>query len=1289
MPRLPSRRRALLPRRAAAPLALASLGVLLAATVSCHEEMDTTRDPGPQATFGDDVYSMFCDRLGASAIPEDLEGASYRSICHHDERGRYGDEVDESLLPPPSSAEAKKARALSVAKLHRLAEHRSLLVKSFNQVFPDVMIPDPTTEDEDDEIRLLDGFKDLGTRMIPLYEGNPYDEGGEALAPSTTRALGRLFDALAEDEDARAALQQMAGRQGYRPFNVGLGAIRSFMTYPDLRNLTKTALQVFGPDGHASPTLQHMLDVGKREMLTARTVVSPLPQLVVDPATGTPNRPRQTSEVVASLMLAEHPSFAPTFDAPPRYITVRDKRGFAVPAGSSPGIPGTVPAPFADVDLDGFADVDARGRFIDGAGDPLEVDTPFILAGRRSDAVDAFGRPSTPTYQYIDTSRTLAASLVRDVVPLIDPTRYAAEDDPEPWRTENETVMYALEGAYALFGGREAASYDFENDAVLPPGADCDTCLEYERFRGEDSPLADVTHAFGQILADPDSDAVLLSMIDLLENHEQKVARLVGAALRVKAIADEHDQRAAAGEVLPAGLARENPIWDQMAEVLGRIAEEPGLTTNVLGVLASDALVTPTEGSQHVGEAVAVMASHVDEFTYQPGNLNGPPVNVTVGPSSLSDPVTPVQWAAPRSGANRSILQRVMQVIADTRGTRTCNKDGAKVVASLGITVEWPLTGGYGPCELFQIDDLALFYLRSMLPPEHEKRTEFDLKDNVLLDIMDYANTFVSADQMFEDSSGIEGMTLHPTSEALTRLVFFGARSERFPNMPDLDLANLGGKTDEFVHKLMEPIGTGVCPTDGNGLPQCTQDDLLRMRNRASLFALEKRGMGAYLKPLVRTFANVGCTGDGSGCNVAEQRGEDLFMDVLQILHSHWNGPDHGPECSEQAPKGDPRHCTGAGLNRYEPIVDRALRTDLIPALHEFAKAAHDVQRITIQRGPRAGQTVGGAEILEHVTKILFSQEYARRLQLADRSGNRTTTWADGTPQDQVTVFTLITDALNRFDRAFDAEESADRKGPWKRARSQLVDAFLAVDLDGPSARFRNPSFAPMTLSALKVVREQLNANCPERESGVECRWAKWDLGQKLAQTLSGPLFASIVDTTEAIRIDEEARRELQRALTFTLVSASEDDALQGTLASMSDLLQVLADDERLAPVLKAASVAASPDADPEGAGCADRTIAVLKALVDDEYDRYHVMDVALPNLVRPLTDDDGKVIGASPLEIIMDAVADVHRIDASSDAPNRAEDYEAIMGTVRDFLVDDTRGFEQFYTIIRERPRP
>jgi len=1287
------------PLRTSAARAVATLGLLLSATVSCHEEFDTTRDAPPSATFGDDVYSMFCDRLGASSLNEDLEGISYRSICHHDDAGKYGDEVDEALLPAPIGEKSVRARKLGVAKMRRIAERRSLLVKAFNQIFPDIEIPDPTTKDKKAKIRLLDGLEELGRRMVPLYEGNPYDKGGEALAPATTQALGRLFDELATDEDARLALQQMAGREGYRPSNVGLGAIRSFLTYPDLRNLTKTTLQLFGPDGEATDTLQHMLEVGKREMITARTIVSPLPQLVIDEVQGTLSRPRETSELLRSMMLTEHESFGATTDAPSRFISVRDKRGFAIPFGARPGVVGTVPAPFVDADDDGFADVDQDGRFIDDAGDPLDIDPPFALAeklsSKKEGSLDTYGRPAEPTYQYVDTSRTLAASIIHDLVPLLDPTVYAEPDDDKPFLSENETIMYALQGAMALYGTRERAVYDFEEDEILPEAVtsgarECDECAPYERFRGEDSPLADLVHAFGQILADPDSDAVMLSMIDLMQNHEQQVARLIGAALHIKEIADQHDQAAAVGQVLPAVLPRENPIWDEMAAVIGRIAEEPGLTAKILGVLAGDELVTPIAGSAHIGETIAIMATHSDEYAYDKNNFNGPVVNISVGPSSLSDPVIPLDFAAPRNGQNRSILQRVTQLIADTRGAKACNKNEAKVVSSLaGITLDWPLTGGYGQCELFEISDLSLFYLRSLLPPDHEKKSEFVLKDTVLLDIMGYLNSFVSPDQLFEDSSGITGMTLNPTDEALNRLVFFGSHSDRFPNIPDFDTVNFGGQTEEFIYKLMEPIGTAVCPVDGYGVPDCPEEDLLRIRDGNTIFALEKRGLGAYLEPLIRVFANVGCSGDGAGCSVDVDRGEQMFLDKLTILNRHWNGPDHGTECSESAPKTSPAYCSGGGVGRYEPILDKSLRSDLIPALHEFAKAVHDVQKITVRRGPKAGDVLTGAQIMEHVTEMLFSTDYASSLQLVNRRGSPATTWADGTPQPQATGYTLIADALAGFDKAFDNPDNQDRKAPWKRARSQLVDAFLAVDGEGTSARFRNPSFAQVSLAIMRVLTEQLNANCPTREQGAECTWAKWDLGRKLSETMSGPLFAAIQDTTEALRTNEEARRELERALTFVLLSASEDDALQGTLASVSDMLQIMSDDERLAPVLRAASVAVRPEADPDGAGCADQTLRVMKALIDDEYDAYHVMDYALPNLVRPLVNKDGEVVGSSPLEIIMDSIADVHRIDAASRAPNKEDDYETIMGTVRDFLVDDTRGFEQFYAIIRKRPQP
>jgi hypothetical protein len=53
-----------------------------------------------------------------------------------------------------------------------------------------------------------------------------------------------------------------------------------------------------------------------------------------------------------------------------------------------------------------------------------------------------------------------------------------------------------------------------------------------------------------------------------------------------------------------------------------------------------------------------------------------------------------------------------------------------------------------------------------------------------------------------------------------------------------------------------------------------------------------------------------------------------------------------------------------------------------------------------------------------------------------------------------------------------------------------------------------------------------------------------------------------------------------------------------------------------------------------------------------------------------------------------MDVIADVNRIDAASAAPLVAEDYKAVMSTMRDFMGSKTRGMEQLYTIVQNRPR-
>ena len=1275
---------------------IAALAMVVASTQSCNS-IDTTRKQAVQATFGDDLYGVLCDRVGAGAFQEDINGASYRPVCHYDNTGAYGDDVDETLLPQPSGASAQEARRISVAKMKALARRRSDLVRAFNAIFPDTQIDDITKPGS--TIGLHKALLDFGQRIVPLYEINPYNTTKEGLTPSMTRALGNLFDSIAATDVAKQMLSEMWGRQGYRPYRVGLGAVRGTLGYPNLRNFTVSSLGVLGPNGSASPQLQQLLGVGQQEMLNAKIDTEPLPtySLMGNPNLAQPNRPRQTIEFMRDMLLSQDSRFAPTDNDPVRLISIRDKRGFVVPKGSQPGVLGTVPMPFVDMDKDGFADVDASGRFIDATGAPLSVARPFAIPELDSMPSDPYGRPDPTLYSYVDTSRTLAANLSQQMVPLLDATEVADPNDPNGFMQESETLMYAVAGANVLLGPREAAEYDFDAGKVVPVGTGCKTCSQYSRFRGEDSPLTDLVYAAGQVLGDQDSDALLLGLIDLMENHEQEVARLLGAALKVRQISLDYDKKVAAGMAQDASLPYENPLWDQVAQVVNRVVNTPGLTAELLGAIADDTLVTPIDGAQNMGDAIGTFAATRDAITYDPHNLNGPPLDTTVGPTSISNPMTPVNYNAPRNGTNRSLLEKAILLIHDARHAAACNKAGAKVKTKLaGIKLTYPPFGsGYAECQLFMFPDLADFYLDALLPDNHPKRSVMNLKPGDINALLSFVGNFTNIDNLLQQSSGIDGMTLHPSPKALNRLVWFGAPSQLYPNLPDYDALNAPGAggpysdTSDFVATLMEPAATIVCPPDPAGQGLCASgNDVQRVRDGSAIFSWEKLGFYPYLQPMILKFANVSCDdwSTPSFCK-SQMTGEDMFTDLLDVMWTHFPGKDHGPECTTSGSYGDPRYCSGAGVNRYEPIISASAHSDLIPALHEFAKAAYNVSKITIARGPNAGQTMTGAQVMELTAKILFSQDYAAKIGLVDRFGKKSTTWTDGTPQSQLTVFNLFADGLHKIDLTFAAAgpDGALRQQMWKRARSQLVDALAAVEGTGPTAHFKNRGTAPLLIAILKLAREQINANCPTRETGAGCAWAKHDLAKKLSDQISNPMFASLVDLMEAVRQDNNARREMERYLTYLLQSTQDGETLQATLASMDDAMQVLMDDAKLAPLIQAGAVLATPEGQPN-TGAADRTIAVLKALTDDKYDRYHVMDHILPNLVTPI--DDGGPEALSPLEIIMDSIADIHRLDPSVTDPLSPDDYGAIMGTVRDFLTDNHRGLEQFYAIINNRQR-
>jgi hypothetical protein len=1334
----------LLSKLASASVRVGLLGVAAIACGSCNS-FDSTRVPEPEGTLGDDIYGLFCDRVGASSLPEDLSGASFHDVCHFDASGRYGQTVDLTVLPPPSSSQAKAARQLSIAKMNAMVAHRDELVQAFNSAFPNPRIADPNNPGK--TLALHDALFDLLQKITPLYTSNPYLPSSDPLLPASTRALGRLFDALGGHaapssgadaaQPALNALASMAAREGYRPFNVALGAIRPGLAYPNLRTLTKASLAVLGPTGTASPVLQQLLSVSKQTLLASRPLISKLPPLRVDASTSQPNRPRTDVEVAEAILLDQDDAYAQAPSDPSRFIARRDARGFVVPIGNQPGVAGTVQSPFVDQNNDGYADVDTLGRFLGGSGQPVTIAPPFDIPGVvQMGNVDAYGRPIDSKYQYIDTSRTTLAAVARHLVPLLDSTKEAS--GPDAWQQEHETIMYAMAGAFDLYGRRTPLQYDFAADAagaadaIKPAGESCPGCFAYTGFNGDESPLVDMAHAAGQVLADPDSDALLLGVMDLVQNHEQDVARLLGALLKIRDISAQHDALAAQGAEPAASLDYTIPIWDQMAQVLQRIVERPGLTQKLLGALADSSVVSQQETSANEGDTLAAFAKYRDFMTYDPNDINGPPLNTTVGGTSTAPPQSLVNRHQPLNGNNRSLLQRSFQVIHDAHGARLCNKpdayiEGQTTIPIIGtINLEWPAFGaaGYDECELFQIDDAAAFYLDTILPAGHAKKSVMPLNSSTVLgEFLGFAQDAGyggTVDDLLATSAGIDGLTTQPSPQAINRLLFFGADTQFYSNMPDHDSFNDGSNaptnTNNFVSNLVNAASPNVCTVDGSGVPRCPDDtNTYRVRDFGSMFAWEHLGYYNYLLPMVKVFAEESCNNvqtscSGSGCcwsgGTVDLTGEEIFIDLFETLWQHWPGQDHGTECNEQGSlASNPMYCSGAGVNKYEPILADSFSSDLIPALNEFASVVTTMASIQVQRGPHAGETWSAAEVLEKMTKILFDQGYAQSVHMVDRHGGHTATWVDGTPQAQLTPFTLFADALHKMDTTFDQgacscagltgqaastcqshatacqADATTREGMWKRARSQLVDEFFTIDGTGSSARFDNPATPKALVTIVQVLREQLNANCPTRETGGGCAWAKTELAQKLQDTISGPLFAGVMDVQESVRANDDARRELENFLSFILLTASQGDAYQSSLAGFGDFLQILSDDGRFAPIFNAAATASDPESDKAGPGCADTAINVLEALSGDDYDTYHVLDTVLPALVTP-------VGGArSPIEVVMDTIADVNRVDASQSTPLDANDYRAVWTTMNQFMSNDTRGLEQLYTIMQSRP--
>jgi len=1275
-------------------------GTVALAFFACSD-IDTTRNIPPRGTIGEEVFGIFCDRIGAQSLPEDLTAASFHAICHK-VNNTYADKVDQSQLPPITSDAVDDlgrpvpvdvqttARARAVARVEALAKHRAELIVAIDATIPDVSVAVKDVGNTDAKQSCNGkGESKLGHELANMLGRftNLYNDG---TIPASTRSVAHLMGAFQTSADAQLALARLSNRKGYRPVATALGAMRPVVAYPRLRDLANATLRVLSRDsdpysdalsgkphvpvpGAGYARLVQMLQASRQEMLSVQPdpMVAPL-TVSLDPQTGrsTINRARDDIDMLELVMYSQDPAFG---SGNPRYIVLRDVRGF----GAVNSVNNVFPPPFVDKDMDGLADVDDLGQFVTSTGMPPPA--PFFeLAATDTPNRDMFGRAlaapmGAPLYQTIDTTHTYAASLLQDLKTFVNP-------DP---MANHETLMYALGGLYVIAGTRDGMP---SSERAYAAGGS----IKYDAYHPENSPLVDFVYALGQLIGDPSIDDALAYQSMMMKNHTADVARVAGAGLAFRDIANKHAE---------AQIPAKSTLWDELIAVGVEIEKVPGLLEDVLRALAVD-------DSARQGQVLGNYMSFRDHISYDRNNLNGPTWNLTT--STGDEMKTLVDRQKPLDGWNRSAFHRFAQIVHDGKNVTACNKDNA-VVHARGVpiagTLDLPLFGGsYKECEVFKIDNLTKFYIQAIVGKASMYFRPSILRNGVL-------GIGAATVDTIQQSSNITGFwdppssqTFRPKPQFLNRQVFFDQANDSVNSGPNQI-------TNRFLRDLMgSHVGSLVCPErvitdpvpsapdaakDGlvHGLRACADGDWLDQRDSDALFVLENFGAYRALAPLIQAFAN--------------RNQEDLFIEMMETIWRHWSDSKDSMCSKSGGGASDPRYCTQDGANSYEPLLAEALPGDMLFAMNALTKTemAATIPSCTQSSGGKCTAQIpkDGITVTAGAVRALIDPDRSKNAGVVDRKNSPNAVWNDGSINGQITPIYLITNALTEFDNAFSQWRQThamdDRLPTWRAARSQIVDQLLGVSGMGAMSQFTNVAFPKITPVLVDMVRAQLWTRCPDLfASGKRCAWARDDLANHMSESIKGPLFSTSMDLIDAIRADPGARQELEALLTYLASIASQNEAFASMLASNADILQVLRDDKNMVPIFHglASAFEASNFDGHDVVSVIDAQTSLLSRISGRAFDAQNteicaaeldpdqILTQVLSRLVTPMKDAMGKDT-QTPLEVIVNAIADLNRIDPMRTDRLDANDYASVTASVTDFLLNKERGLEQFYEIIRQ----
>jgi hypothetical protein len=1023
----------------------------------------------------------------------------------------------------------------------------------------------------------LSDLQDYMVNILPLTDDGSFPGLIEKTA-------GLLKSQLEADSDLVWSLARLDHRIGYRPRPVCLGITREMLSYPKLRTLMNTMLAFVAEGGKAHQEFLDLIEAVAFELRTTRRVDDPTRS----------DRMNQSAKdrplgLALDLLLTQSSAFAST--GSPMYLVKRDWRGVAqVLAGKSGGLP----TPFVDKDKDGLADINSLGQYVtSGTG---SVPMPFLYDKSKPDAAahrDASGRAydegGRAIYNYLNLDSTLLAALSRDALDILDPKTGAA----------TKLVL----GAGLLLGPRKTTSKTEGGET-----------LSFSGFDTSSSPLLDLIWSVLQTLRASNVDDLLDVVKILFQSHEGNAARLVAVALDLRDRGKNHSE---------AVVDPEANLYDDLVVVLQKIANTEGLLEDVLHALADPR-------TKNLGPMIQTYFTykdvHVLDSDYQ----------------DITDPTfkTKVDRTQSDSGNNRSIQQRLFHIINNTNGMKICNKEDACIGLELLGTKLCAWT--FKECELFEIDNGAVFYLQSVArlrdsngdltsTPKAYLRMKTENMSSTLKGIIDT----VGVDTVIGLMAGIDGMTSHPTTEALNRMMFM----DKFPTV--LALAQDPPKD-----------------IDGNYVYSYFKGSLLSWEVPHTQFSCSSTDPCQFyeaFRPVAQAFA--------------DHNAEKLFMDVISVIHRHW--PSKKSTTHQFTDSSGKAYAAGSAAVTYEPLLIEILaKSDLMGALTSFAKT---LDTLKTSSGSSAKAVLAEA--------LLFFFDPSASSGMTYRSGRTTslTTYGRETGDTSkkvsggVSPYYLFADAFAAKRKSISSAESSTNKvlaTAWNDSTSALSDVFLATTGSGSQTTFKNRRFPAAAVLLLDFLRARLKDH---KTATNTTTWLTKELPASVERKLSSPVVARAADLVRRLEENTTVRGVAYDLIDYLIDEINENSTFRSSLTGIADLAQMLIDDANLIPLAKAVGKLADPKS-----GIVEAAIKFLAPAIARD------TGSSLTKVLKNAYTEQSP--GKSPVQTLLDLATDIHRLHPGSDGPYVGQDIAHVFHEARDFLENESTGLNKFFEIVQNR---